>query len=96
MSATLGGGLGERVRQLMAAAAAGLDLKEEEAAASAASSTGARSGSRASEDGGVSCAVPLVASEGRCYPVRTTYLGRPEGGGRGAERRGRGGGGTRL
>ncbi|GLI61368.1 hypothetical protein VaNZ11_003732 [Volvox africanus] len=58
MSATLGGGLGDRVRGLMAAAA---EVEGE-----------------AGGNGSFSTEVPpLVISEGRSYPVKTVYLGRP-------------------
>lgn len=62
MSATLGGGLAERVSSLMAKAM-GL---EEEGAASAAAAAAAET---------VMPAVPVVTSEGRSYPVRVVYLG---------------------
>lgn len=73
MSATLGGGLGDRVRALMAEAQ-GLEeqpAEEEEG--------------QGEQQGGV----PLVLSEGRSYPVRTVYMGRPGGYlGRGLQRAG--------
>lgn len=62
MSATLGGGLGDRVQQLLAEAA-GPEAGEQEEGAEAGSNRG----------------VPLVVSEGRCYPVTTKHLGRPDG-----------------
>ncbi|KXZ49485.1 hypothetical protein GPECTOR_21g711 [Gonium pectorale] len=64
MSATLGGGLGERVRELMATVA-------DEAA-------GGGGGGGGGGAGGPLSSVPLVVSEGRSFPVQTVYLGRPD------------------
>ncbi len=61
MSATLGGGLGDRVRALMAEAQ-GLEGQLE---------------GEVEEQQGQQGGVPLVLSEGRSYPVRTVYTGRP-------------------
>ncbi len=63
MSATLGGGLGSRVQQLLAEAA-GLEAEAE---------------AEAAEGGFAAAGVPLVVSEGRCFPVTTKHLGRPDG-----------------
>ncbi|GFR51286.1 hypothetical protein Agub_g13646, partial [Astrephomene gubernaculifera] len=88
MSATLGGGLGERVRRLMTATqreAAGLPACEEEEGEQGPEQGGEPGSAAAAAAGaGGPGSVPLVLSEGRSYPVQTIYLGPPEGTARGA------------
>jgi len=79
MSATLGGGLAEGVRDLMGSCREGGDE-----GAAAGGSSGSGNGVEAAVGGGEGGGggeqegqVPVVVSEGRSYPVQTVYLGAP-------------------
>lgn len=83
MSATLGGGLGESLVDLMAAAGGGGSSTASAASGggpSASSSNGSgsdSSGSNAGASSGSGSGVPLVVSEGRSFPVKLVHLGGP-------------------
>lgn len=71
MSATLGGGLAEDLQALMTTA------NQQEASQPAVGSSSGSNGDGSTSSSTSSTLVPVVKSEGRSYPVKTHYLGKP-------------------